>query len=84
MKIRKFNENWQENAYNRKEEYFLLLDDVLDSIIDETSLWKDDIEWHYTPEMYDLLKSLISDLGRFSEKLSNDFLQKLEKINEKQ
>jgi hypothetical protein len=84
MKLKRFNESWEENAYNRKEEYFDLLDDVLDAIIDETGSWKDDEEWHYTAEMYDLLKSLIDNLGRFSGKLEKDFLIKLEKINDKQ
>ena len=40
MKLKRFNESWEENAYNRKEEYFDLLNDVLDTIKEETMSWK--------------------------------------------
>lgn len=85
MKIRKFNENWQENAFSRKDKYMDLLNNVLDAIKEKTSEWMQDNEYHYTSEMYDLLTSLIENLDRFSD---DDFYKlykkELEEINNQQ
>jgi len=84
MKVKKFNENWQENAFNRKTEYVNLLDDVLETYKEQSKKWENDDKWHYTAEMYDLLESLIENLERLDEDLSSEYMIKLENINEKQ
>ena len=87
MKLKRFDtlneSSWQEKAYNRKNEYFELLENVLDAYKIESSYWKEDTKWHYTSEMYDLLKSLIENLARLNEDLSDNLSEKLEEINNK-
>jgi len=80
MKIKKFNESWQENAFLRKEKYSVLLDEILSTIKEKFSTWENDNEYHYTPETYDLLEGLVSQLERFDVETYNKFIQKLEEI----
>lgn len=84
MKIKKFNENWIENAFSRKNEYGKLLNDVFDVINKKFSEWIEDKLYHYTPEMYDILNSIISNIEVFDENLYNLYKEKLEEINKKQ
>jgi len=74
----------KKKAFSRKTEYVNLLDNVLETYKEQSKKWENDDEWYYTAEMYDLLESLIENLGRFSEDLSNEYITKLENINEKQ
>lgn len=81
MKIKKFNENWQDKAYIRKDKYAELFEEILETMKDKLGVWIDDKDWHYTGEMYDLLKGLIDNLERFDEETHTKFVEKLEKIN---
>ena len=85
--IKKFtdiNESWQEKAFLRKEKYSVLLDEILSTIKEKFSTWENNKEYHYTPETYDLLHGLITQLGRFDEEIYDIFMEKLEEINNQQ
>ncbi len=64
----------------RKEKYIELFQDVLKAHEERVQKWKEDKEWSYVGEMYDLNEYLISLLEETPK--YEELLEKLNEINE--